>query len=373
MMNFTINKRYFYERLSIVSRAISVFSPLPAFSGIKIDVVPNSIVLTGSDSDISILSTITPDQENALTINAAGSIVIESKYILEVVRKIEGEIIEFEVLDDTQTRISGDRSQFKINGMKSTDYPAIDFSQPKDSFEISSETLKEIITQTSFATSDRETRPVLTGVNFSCHDKQLQCVATDSYRLARKLVPLDSAFQFNITIPAKSLQEVYKSIGGEKNVTISVDHKKVQFLIDNTIIQTRLIDGAYPETSRLIPSSFNYELRIDSHELLSAIDRASFIKNDGVYIIRFKLDDQECVLTSNSAEVGSSIEMLSDAVFTGGHLEISCNGRYVFEALKALKQGEIIVRLCGEMKPFTIQSSEEDSVTMLVVPLRTYS
>ena len=127
-MNFTINKRFFYDRLSIVSRAISVFSPLPAFSGIKIDVSATDIVLTGSDSDISILSTITPSEDNALTINDVGSIVIEAKYILEVVRKIEGDIIEFEVLDDTQTRISGDRSQFKINGMKSTDYPAIDFS-----------------------------------------------------------------------------------------------------------------------------------------------------------------------------------------------------------------------------------------------------
>ena len=366
MMNFTINKRFFYDRLSIVSRAISVFSPLPAFSGIKIDVSATDIVLTGSDSDISILSTITPSEDNALTINDVGCIVIEAKYILEAVRKIEGDIIEFEVLDDTQTRISGDRSQFKINGMKSTDYPAIDFSRPKDTFEIEADTLKEIITQTCFATSDRETRPVLTGVNFSCHDNQLQCVATDSY-------PLESALQFNITSPAKSLQEVYKSISGEKSVVISVDNKKVQFLIDNTIIQTRLIDGAYPETSRLIPSSFSYELRIDSHELLSAIDRASFIKNDGVYIIRFRLDEQECVLTSNSAEVGSSIEVLSNAAFTGTHLEISCNGRYVFEALKALKQGEIVIRLCGEMKPFTIQSADEESVTMLVVPLRTYS
>ena len=81
-MNFTINKRYFYERLSIVSRAISVFSPLPAFSGIKIDVVPNSIVLTGSDSDISIRSTILPDEDNQLTINDIGSIVIEDGMFL---------------------------------------------------------------------------------------------------------------------------------------------------------------------------------------------------------------------------------------------------------------------------------------------------
>ena len=132
-MNFTINKRYFYEKLSVVSRAISVFSPLPAFSGVKIDVSATQIVLTGSDSNISIRSTILPDEDNQLTINDIGSIVIEAKYILEIVRKIEGDVIEIEILDDTLTRISGTNAQFKINGMKSTDYPAIDFSQPRES------------------------------------------------------------------------------------------------------------------------------------------------------------------------------------------------------------------------------------------------
>ena len=372
-MNFTINKRHFYEKLSVVSRAISVFSPLPAFSGVKIDVSATQIVLTGSDSDISIRSTILPDEDNQLTINDIGSIVIEAKYILEIVRKIEGDVIEIEILDDTLTRISGTNAQFKINGMKSTDYPAIDFSQPRESFQISSEVLKEIITQTCFATSDRETRPVLTGVNFSCQDHQLQCVATDSYRLAKKLVPIDATVSFNITIPSKSLQEVLKSIGEEENVTLYVDHKKAQFLIDHTIIQTRLIDGAYPETSRLIPADFSYELRIDSRELLNAIDRASFIKNDGVYIIKFSLDGSECILSSSYAEVGSSMEVLSNAEFKGDHLNVSCNGRYVFEALKALKPGEIVFHLCGEMKPFTIHTDGDDSVLMLVVPLRTYA
>lgn len=372
-MHFTINKRYFYEKLSIVSRAISVFSPLPAFSGIKIDVSESKIVLTGSDSDISILSTIYPGEENQLKINDMGSIVIEAKYILEIVRKIEGDIIELEVVDNTLTHISGTNSQFKLNGMKAGDYPAIDFAQPKESFSIASSVLKDIITQTCFATSDRETRPVLTGVNFSCHDNVLQCVATDSYRLAKKSVPLNTSVQFNITIPAKSLQEVLKSIGDEEQVEMFVDNKKAQFLIDHTIIQTRLIDGAYPETDRLIPSEYGYELRIDARELVNAIDRASFIKNDGVYIIKFSLDEKECILSSSSIEVGSSVEMLSNAVFKGNHLTVSCNGRYVFEALKALEQGEIIFRLCGEMKPFTIQAASDDSVLMLVVPLRTYS
>lgn len=83
------------------------------------------------------------------------------------------------------------------------------------------------------------------------------------------------------------------------------------------IVQTRLIDGVYPETSRLIPLQFDYELTIDAHDLLNAIDRASFIKNDGVSVIKFNLSEQECVLSSKSVEVGSSTEVLSSASFSG--------------------------------------------------------
>ena len=136
--------------------------------------------------------------------------------------------------------------------------------------------------------------------------------------------------------------------------------------------QTCLIDGVYPETSRLIPLQFDYELTIDAHDLLNAIDRASFIKNDGVSVIKFNLSEQECVLSSKSVEVGSSTEVLSKK-FSGNALEISCNGRYVFDAIKALSGSLVKFSLCGEMKPFIIQSVDDDSVLQLVLPVRTYA
>ena len=230
-----------------------------------------------------------------------------------------------------------------------------------------------MILQTSFATSDKETRPVLTGVNFHCEGNTLHCVATDSYRLAKKTIDISESLNFNITIPTKSLSEVVKTLEGEGEVEIAVNDKKAQFIIHDTIVQTRLIDGVYPETSRLIPLQFYYELTIDSRDLLNAIDRASFIKNDGVSVIKFSLSEQECVLSSKSVEVGSSTEVLSSASFTGSSLEISCNGRYVFDAIKALSGSLVTFRLCGEMKPFIIKSVDDDNVLQLVLLVRTYA
>lgn len=372
-MYFKVSKKDFFNALTVAARAISNFSPLPAFSGIKIDAKTDRLILTGSDSDVSIQTTLKSNDTCKLEILEMGSIVIEAKYILEIVRKIDAEEIEFEMIDGSLTKISGNTAEFKINGMRASEYPAIDFTKPKESFFIEEEVLKKVILQTGFATSDKETRPVLTGVNFQCEGSTLHCVATDSYRLAKKTIEIKEDLNFNITIPSKSLQEVVKTLEGEGMVEVAVNDKKAQFMIHDTILQTRLIDGVYPETNRLIPLQFDYELTIDSQDLLYAIDRASFIKNDGVSVIKFTLSEDECVLSSKSVEVGSSTEVLSSASFSGNSLEISCNGRYVFDALKALGGGLVTFSLCGEMKPFIIRSVEDTSVLQLVLPVRTYA
>lgn len=373
-MNFRISKRVFFNALSIVSRAISSNSPLPWLSGIKIEAKNNELILTGSDSDVSIQKVIKTDKQDAFfEIKEEGSIVIEAKYILEIVRKIDADELIVEVVDGSLTKISGHSAEFNINGMKSTDYPSIDFTMPTKQFEIDADVLLKIITQTSFATSDKETRPVLTGVNFKCDGNVLECVATDSFRLAKKTVNVDSNNQFNITIPAKSLSEVAKTLERDEKVLICVSDKKAQFWIDHTVIQTRLIDGLYPETSRLIPTEFMYELTLDARDILNAIDRASFIKSEGISIVKLSANQSEVVISTKSQEVGSSMEKLTTINYKGNPLEISFSGRYVFDAVRVLNGSIVKLEFSGEMKPFIIRNVDDDSILQLILPVRTYS
>lgn len=372
-MNFKISKQVFYNALQVAARAISSYSPLPAFSGIKIEAKADSLILIGSDSDISIRTVVLSSDESSLVVKEMGSIVIESRYIMEIIRKIDSDELEFEVLENASAKISDASSEFKINGMRASEYPNIDFSKPTTLIEFKSECLKSMISQTIFATSKSENRPALTGVNFACSGNELICTATDSYRLARKKVILENQYDFNITIPSRNLSEVVKTLDMDEDMVFAVSEKKAQFIIGNTIIQSRLIDGAFPETNRLIPLSFSYELEINYSDIAGAIDRASFIKNDGISVIKLSLNEDECVLSTRAQEVGSSKETLKDTKFSGEHLDISFNGQYVFEALRALNRGKIRFSFCGEMKPFIIQSVDDENVIQLVLPLRTYA
>lgn len=373
-MNFKVERIPFLNELSKVSRAVSSKTPLPSLSGIKIEAKDNTLFFTGSDSDISMYSYLKNDNnEFTLEIQEEGAIVVDARYICDIIRKLQSDQVCIEIIDGQLTRISDDYSDFKINGLKASDYPTIDFTKPDKSILLNGFTLQRCINQTIFATSDKETRPVLTGINVKSNKNQLEFVGTDSYRLAKKKITINEDTNFSVTIPAKTLMEVSKTIMNDEVLDFAVNDKKVQFWIGNTIIQSRLIEGAYPETSRLIPQSFDYELTSDAHDLLNAIDRASLMKEDGKNIVKLTMDESKVELSSKSQQVGSVKEILNEAAFQGNKLEISFSGKYAYDAIRALECDLVKIKFSGEMKPFIITGMNDDSCVQLILPVRTYA
>jgi len=367
-MNFKIKRLVLLNALSKVSRAVSMKSPLPVLTGIKFDLKEDQLILTGSDSDITIQTNIHEDIE----IIEKGSVVLSSRYILEIIKKIDSEYVHIFIVDGTLTRIEGANSRFDLNGTSYIDYPRIDLSKNGVNLQMKSTDLKEAIEQTSFATSEKETRPVLTGVNFKARDKVLECIATDSYRLAKRILTIDSDVTFNIIIPKKSLIEISRIIEKDELIDLYVSDRKVLFIFDSVLIQTRLIDGSYPDTSRLIPQSFDYSMSVDSVSLLNSIDRASLLSNEQSNIIKLSMNQDTVMLSSFSQEIGSVEENLSRAFYKGNPLHISFSARYLTDAIKSINGEKVRVLFTGEMKPFIIKDFEKEDIIQLVLPVRTY-
>lgn len=367
-MNFKIKRVELLNALSKVSRAVSIKSPLPVLTGIKFELLDDKLVLTGSDSDITIQTSITENIE----IIEKGSVVLSSKYILEIIKKIDSEFVHIYIVDGTLTRIDGANSKFDLNGTSYTDYPRIDLNKTGINLQMKSTDLKEAIEQTSFATSEKETRPVLTGVNFKAKNHILECIATDSYRLAKRILTIDSDVSFNIIIPKKSLIEISRIIEKDELIDLYVSDRKVLFIFDNVLIQTRLIDGTYPDTTRLIPENFDYSMSVDSVSLLNSIDRASLLSNEQTNIIKLSMNEDEVILSSYSQEIGSVEENLSKAFYKGEPLNISFSARYLNDAIKSINGEKVQVLFTGEMKPFIIKDFEKEDIIQLVLPVRTY-
>ena len=373
-MRFIISRDVLESSLNIVSKAVTNKTPIAVLTGIKFDLTEDGLNLTGSDTDLSI-STFIPTESNSnqnITVFSTGICVLNSKYITEIVKKIDSDRIELELIDSTLVKITDQKSNFSLNSINVADFPFIDFNFDKNVIVMKGDLLKQVISQTIFATSIKETRPILTGVNFKIDGNILEAVATDTYRLAKKKVVLGDSAYVNVTIPNKSLSEVSKIISGNEEVTINFFDKKVLFKVGDTIISTRVINGVYPDTTRLIPENFDYKLTTLTTDIVSAVDRASLLSTDGNNIVKLSMNLDKIELSSRSQEIGSVVEKISNYDYKGNKLDISFSAQYIQDAIKAIGSNEVELSFTSEMKPFIIKNKEDNTVVQLVLPVRTY-
>ena len=373
-MRFIISRDVLESSLNIVSKAVTNKTPIAVLTGIKFDLTEEGLNLTGSDTDLSI-STFIPVETNTnqnITVFSTGSCVLNAKYITEIVKKIDSDRIELELIDSTLVKITDQKSNFSLNSINVADFPFIDFNFDKNVIVMKGDLLKQVISQTIFATSIKETRPILTGVNFKIDGNVLEAVATDTYRLAKKKVVLGDSAYVNVTIPNKSLSEVSKIISGNEEVTINFFDKKVLFKVGNTIVSTRVINGIYPDTTRLIPENFDYKLTTLTTDIVSAVDRASLLSTDGNNIVKLSMNLDKIELSSRSQEIGSVVEKISNYDYKGNKLDISFSAQYIQDAIKAIGSNEVELSFTSEMKPFIIKNKEDNTVVQLVLPVRTY-
>jgi len=373
-MRFIISKSKLTNALNIVSKAVTNKTPIAVLTGIKFDLKEEGLTLIGSDTDLSISTFIKSEENNekVITIFETGSCVLNSKYITEIIRKLDGDRVEIELVDGNLIKIIDQKSNFSLNSINVSEYPYIDFNFDNNIIKLKGDVLKQIISQTKFATSQKETRPILTGVNFKVDGNILEAVATDTYRLAKKKIIISDTAYFNVTIPAKNLDEIYKIIDGGEDVTINFYEKKVLFKINDTIISTRVISGIYPDTTKLIPESFENKLNTLTSEFVSAIDRASLLSSDRNNIVKLSMNKDKVEISSRSQEIGSVVEKISNYEYNGNKLDISFSAQYIIDAIKAIGSNDVELSLNGEMKPFVVKNKEDDSVIQLVLPVRTY-
>ena len=190
-MKFTIKKELLLDSLIKVSKALSTKNLIPVLGGIKFELKRKKLTLTASDNDITIQAVIESNNEDDFKIENEGSIIIQGKYILDIVRKLPDKYINIEVIDELKILIYSDNSEFNLNGISESEYPNISLEESKKKIDIDAGTLKSIVNQTAFASSNEESKPVLTGINFNIVGDILECNSTDSYRLARKIVKLN--------------------------------------------------------------------------------------------------------------------------------------------------------------------------------------
>ena len=313
-MKFTIKKELLLEALNKVSKAISTKNLIPVLAGVKFELTKNKLTLTASDNDITIQTVIDANSDD-FKIEKEGSIIIQGKYVLDIVRKLPDKFINLEVIDELKILIYTENSEFNLNGISESEYPKIGLEESKKKITLKAGVLKDIVNQTAFATSNEESKPVLTGINFNVVGDILECNSTDSYRLARKVVKLDkeSEENYNVVIPSHNIVEFSRIVGDDDNdVELHIFNNKILFKTGSLKFESRLINGTYPNTSNLLPSESMVVVSTNLSAFYDVIDRVSILTSDKEKnIVTLETRGNTLILRSSSAEIGRVEEKMN--------------------------------------------------------------
>ena len=335
------------------------------------------MTLTGSDTNVSIEITIPANED--LQIDSDGAIVLPARFFSEVIKKLPGKEFTFEVQESLQTKITSENTEFIINGVDASAYPALPEISEENSFTISGKLLRNVINETVFAVASQENRPTLNGVNFTFKDNKIKAVATDSHRLSQREVDIEDNPQVNTTllIPGTSLVELARIIGeNNPQVQLTPGDNQALFNVGNLSFYTRLLEGSYPDTDRLIPTTSTTSVEFDLSELAKSLERASLLTHESrnnVVKMSLNVDNQSVKLQGDSPELGNVEEELSFKNLQGDNLEISFNPDYLRDALRASITEGVIMNFTQPLRPFTIMPDKENvSFVQLITPVRTY-
>jgi len=374
-MIFNIDRDILLNQLLIIQKGLPTKTPLPILYAIKFEVFEDHLILTSSNTDIAIQVFI---DDHSLSVKQTGKIAIPGRYLIEIIRKVASKKVEFALIEDKIIVIKADRSEFKLRLMDIEDYPEVDFLDLDDPIVLDSQLIKTIIKETNFATANSEKRPILTGVNFKYQDNQLYCVATDSYRLSQKNVKLRTHSKiFDLVIPNKSLDELQKILDiHHDDVELYINPNKVLFKLNGVLFQTRLLEGSYPDTNRIIPTDFPVIIPFNKEELLAAVERVSLLspreRDTNYNIIKMSLRPDHVVeISSTNNEIGDALEeVIPSSNVTGPVLKIAFSSRYLVESLKSFSSSEVTMHFAGEVKPFVIKGSLDPDLLHLILPVR---
>ncbi|MFK2794478.1 DNA polymerase III subunit beta [Bacillus cereus] len=376
-MEFIVNHKQFTQALSEVNKAISTKSLIPILSGIKITADQSGITLIASNSNIFIKKFIpvSIEDEKIATILKAGTIVVPAKYFIEIIKKMPSDIA-IKSKNEQLITIQSEEITLSLNGFPADEFPNVPLIDNHAEIKVETEQLIEVFKQTVFAVAKNESRPVLTGVHIELSNNKLICAATDSHRLAIRETRLSSDIKVNCIVPSATISELLKLMNSNSEfVYIYLSESHIIFTLGTTTLYSRLIEGKYPNISNLIPNDFKTIINIDRKKILQGVDRSSLLASEWANNnVNLEIINESTIkISSNASQIGQISETQQiDAIQGEKQLNISFDGRFMVDALRAIKEETITLSFGGSMRPILIEAGEQSAAVHLISPVRAY-
>lgn len=371
-MKFTCSSNVLSEACANVQRAASSKSTnLPTIEGILIKAENDRIMLTGYDLEVGIITSVEGRVEST------GSVIINAKILCDILRNTPDETVSIECDDRLICKIKSGDSEFSIMGFSESDYPELPTVSGGFPIVIQGELIKDMVKKTIFAAAENDSKVIHTGVRFEVASGNIRLVAVDGYKLAIRNEKIDySGEEKTFVVPKKTLNEVIKLISdGVETVSMIVAQRHILFECGKYVIISRLLEGEFLSYKSAIPTTAKTEVKINTRNIISAIERTSLIITERVKsYVRCIFDNGSVRISSTTALGTANDRMLAE--LRGERVEIGFNNKYLLDALKVCDTDEVYFRLNGATSPLIIVPDNdntliyEKSFLFMVLPVR---
>tara|TARA_B110000196_G_scaffold308765_1_gene309711 strand:+ start:389 stop:1513 length:1125 start_codon:yes stop_codon:yes gene_type:complete len=373
-MKFSIDRSALLIALQHVHSVVERRNTIPILSNVLIEAKEDGVYLTSTDMDITVIEKVDLGESE---VTQLGTTTTSAQMLYDIVRKLPDNIkVEFLSEKNDRLGIKASSSSFALNCLPSEDFPSIAQEDFKHSFNIDALDLVRLIDKSSFAMSLEETRYYLNGIYLHAikedNVEKMRTVATDGHRLSRVDINLPQGAEGipGVIIPRKTILEIRKILEDHTgNVSLSISETKIKLSFNNVVLTSKLLDGTFPDYSRVIPEHNDKLVTISNQSISEAVDRVSTVSTDKTRAIKININKGSVVISATNPDKGSASEHL-DVVYNGDEVEIGFNSKYVLDVARQIKGNEILIKLSDSVSPTLVYDKDDKEVLFVLMPMR---
>ncbi|SIO13036.1 DNA polymerase III subunit beta [Vannielia litorea] len=371
-MKFSIERAVLLKAIAQAQSVVERRNTIPILANVLIEAEGDGVQFRATDLDIEVV-----DKAPAM-VEKAGATTVSAVTLHEIVRKLP-DGAQVQLSDDSaagRLTVAAGRSNFQLATLPKEDFPVMASSEYGANFSADAGTLRRLFDKSKFAISTEETRYYLNGVYMHVatgEDGQaLRCVATDGHRLARVDAPLPQGAETmpGVIVPRKTVNELRKLLDDdEAQIAVSVSETKVRFATPEITLTSKVIDGTFPDYTRVIPTGNTKKLEVDAAEFARAVDRVATVSSERSRAVKLSLDEDRLVLSVNAPDSGNAEEELAVA-YADEHLDIGFNAKYLLEIASQVDRENAVFLFNSAGDPTLMREGSDTSALYVVMPMR---
>ncbi len=374
-MEFKINSTDLLKALSHIHGIVEVRHTLPILSNIILEAKDDKLILSSTNLDIYCSDKIKAE------VLQSGEVSVSAVTFFEIIKRLPSgsEVLMIMEEGENEIRLTCGRSKFNLSTLKTDDFPIISDSDLSTNFVLSADELIRIIDKTKFAVSNEETRYYLNGIFLHKAERNsiqfLRAVATDGHRLAQYDIPLPQGADdiTGIIIPKKTIYELRKVLDDANgDVSVSLNENKIKFSFNDLKVVSKVIDGTFPDYTKVIPQKNDKNFKTNNSDLKNAIDRVSAVaanEESKSKAIKFCIENNSLSLSVESQSKGSANEMI-DVNYSGDKVDIGFNSKYIIDICNEVDGDEISISLYDSISPAIILDKTDENLFFVLMPMR---